>query len=136
MKDNYLFCAKHSIMNCPYCKLAALQSRLAEAEELLKYVLSPDFYAKNRTKRDEVIKAFLSPTPEAELCLRCGKNRATICLPEGICDPCWEEEYGGPEMVLVRREDLEKAVDFMENTAGVYWIEICNRLKAAMEKKL
>ena len=39
-----------------------------------------------------------------------------------------------PEMVLVKRKNLEKVIDFMENTAGTYWIEICNRLKDDLEK--
>ena len=36
-----------------------------------------------------------------------------------------------PDLVLVRREVLDKAIDFMENTAGTYWMEVCNQLKAA-----
>lgn len=42
-------------------ELAALRQRLEEAEKLLKYVLSPAFYAQGRIRRDKPIRAFLTP---------------------------------------------------------------------------
>jgi hypothetical protein len=47
---------------------------------------------------------------------------------------CYRQEIpGASEFVRVRRDDLEKAIDFMEHSAGVYWITVCKRLKAALE---
>ncbi len=40
---------------------------------------------------------------------------------------------GASEYVRVRREDLKKAIDFMEHTAGVYWSTVKDRLKEALE---
>lgn len=31
----------------------------------------------------------------SELCIRCGKTKATHCMPEGICEKCYQEEFGG-----------------------------------------
>src|SRR5512147_2263699 len=37
--------------------------------------------------------------------------------------------YAPSDWVAVWRDDLEKAVDFMEHTAGSYWSEVKERLK-------
>lgn len=44
-------------------QLAALKARLAEVEGLLGWVLSPDFYAGSRDRRNKPIKAFLANAP-------------------------------------------------------------------------
>ena len=79
--------------------------------------------------------------------------RKILDLPERICacgcnrqfkptrgnqrffEAACRKKFHAEEMVWVRRKDLEKVIDFMENTAGTYWIEVCNRIRDALEKK-
>jgi hypothetical protein len=100
-----------------------LQSRLAEAEELLRRCKEQVSTAKDTLLYKDII-AFLSPTtPEAEA--------------------------SGPKMVTVRREDLESAIGAIESTFDLYKelnlkfnmvtilgaVKQLNRLKAALEEK-
>ena len=72
-----------------------------------------------------------------EIECQCGCRRwfKPVRRNQRFFEPACRKKFHAEEMVDVRRKDLEKAIDFMENTAGTYWIEVCNRLKAALEKK-
>jgi len=91
-------------------QLAEKDKRLATAEGLLQRWLKK-LSMDNKTDLRLDTEVFLTPTSPA----------TNPVLPEG--------------MVLVRREDWEKAIDFMEHTAGIYWSEIKDRLKAALERQ-
>ena len=106
-------------------EVAMLWPRVNEAEELLKYVLSPAFYAKNRTQRDKPIQAFLAPTPEAEPTPPSKSIQRRVAI------------QSGGDCVVVRRDDLPYYLHFAQTTVrlGGYSpkeIEVIDRLKAAL----
>lgn len=150
-------------------QLAQAEVRVAEAERLLRQV--PHFLADEAGGLDRDIDIFLSPTPtpvipeevhgetltfppgggcrvtkwpDPELCIRCGKAKATRCTPEGICEKCWQEEFGTPEegsgeMVMVTAEDVREILAFMRNSKRLmkgeitqFQYEAMHRLQAAL----
>jgi hypothetical protein len=98
-------------------KLTGKNKRLEKAEELLRAWRHVTY--KSMIHLQDQTDTFLSLTPAPD--------------PEEGVDFSQATLVQGKKMVLVRREDVEKAIDFIENTGGVYWREVANRLKAASE---
>jgi hypothetical protein len=116
-----------------------LTKRIAEAEELLQWVMSPDFYNKNRLRRDIPIQAFLSHAPsgyatvDEYACLQVLKSSMppnaslVICYDAGDGAPRIQDEmYEG--YVVVRRDQAEQILSALEEGT----IEHIN-LKAALD---
>ncbi len=140
-------------------EINSLKDELSEARRLLEYVLSPAFYAKNRTQRDKPIQTFLSPTdtgapiegkPEMVLV----RKDALEFVWSGV-DDHWIEVFGKdekvhhilsalkeskPEMVRVWRDDLSGAIRCIEATDSIRnhlqpgGKKIINRLKSAFKE--
>lgn len=102
-----------------------LQTAQVEAEaakglinELFKKGCIPTMWKK--------LEDFLTSTPPqaTELCMRCGKAKATRCTPEGVCEKCWQEEFGGSvpqDKVLVRRGVPEEYCEMQRLIKG--WLD-------------
>lgn len=108
---------------CYENQLATLQTRLVEAIELFKrWLRNEGNHVFQNSYLQERTQAFLANSTSSEMCIRCGKNEATRATPEGICEKCWEDEFGNntstPEMLVVRRDILELAQRALDCLCG------------------
>lgn len=98
---------------CYEVQLQSLTARLAEAEGFIQ----------------EIADAKLLRYPHFNLhFIREWKDKAQTFLSAQDPSPVGE-------MVTVRRDDVIKAIDFIENTGGIYWGEVASRLKATLKEK-
>ena len=131
--------------------LTTARRRIAELEErlraLVEFACSPKFYAANRNRRDELVRAFLTPItppqptePDYIPHLHCPKCEAPVDYPKGTT--LIRTSDGQPtlvDMVLVRRDDLESYVTAFQFEVHYRcepeFIKKYDRLKAALEEK-
>ena len=130
--------------------LTTARRRIAELEErlraLVEFACSPKFYAANRNRRDELVRAFLTPItppqptePEYIPHLHCPKCEAPVDYPKGTT--LIRTSDGQPtlvDMVLVRRDDLETILyDWIRDDCKYHPEShtAYDRLKAALEEK-